>query len=702
MKIYSMRATFGKLEQASLTFEPGLNVIQAPNEWGKSTWCAFLVAMLYGIDTRSKNTRTQLADKERYRPWSGCAMEGSIRLNWQGRDITIERWTKGRIPMGEFRAYETDSGITVPELNGENCGRQLLGVEKEVFTRAGFLRFSDLPVTEDEQLRRRLNDLVTTGDESGNGQLLETKLKELKNRCRYNRNGLIPQARQQKELLEQRIEEHHTLSRQSREFTQQIHQLEQKIHSLENHQAALRHNAGRNAEETLRQAQEAQAEARQTFQTLQIRTQALPSREEARLRLRELDSLKEEQAISPSPSRPSVPQGFEGCTAHQAMLQARRHRKEMAVLAPRHKVLKRILTGLGICFLLVAPALFFFHSEDSGLIAAGASLLLFSVAMFLQKRNKKYWRRREQYILRYGTEDPELWVQAADEYATLWQEYLDGNNAYPSQPTINHSDVPSSHSALAGFSGIGSATEHWNGVIRLWDEYAQAQVALQQAEHHLKALNTVAVAVPPAPEEDTLTFSREQTEQLLLQAQEELKQLLSRQGQFLGQLEALGSLEALEQQNAALEQRLFQLEQLYAASELALKSLEQATTQLQRRFAPRITDRAGQILSRLTLGRYGHLSLDEDFSLQTGAENETVQRSHLWRSDGTVDQLYLALRLAVAQELTPQAPLFLDDALVRFDDQRLQAALQVLQEEARHKQVIIFTCQDRENAFLNQ
>ena len=96
MKIHRMRATFGKLEHETLTLEPGLNVIQAPNEWGKSTWCAFLCAMLYGLDTRAKSTRGTLADKERYAPWSGSPMEGRLEVEWQGRDITIERRTRGR------------------------------------------------------------------------------------------------------------------------------------------------------------------------------------------------------------------------------------------------------------------------------------------------------------------------------------------------------------------------------------------------------------------------------------------------------------------------------------------------------------------------------------------------------------------------------------------------------------------------------
>ena len=77
-------------------------------------------------------------------------------------------------------------------------------------------------------------------------------------------------------------------------------------------------------------------------------------------------------------------------------------------------------------------------------------------------------------------------------------------------------------------------------------------------------------------------------------------------------------------------------------------------------------------------------------------------RSRHWCSDGTVDQLYLALRLAVARELLPHAPLVLDDAMVRFDNDRLEAALAILKLEAKHKQVIIFTCHGREQQLLEK
>ena len=52
MKINKLTASFGKLENDSLSFHEGLNVIYAPNESGKSTWCAFIQAMLYGVASR--------------------------------------------------------------------------------------------------------------------------------------------------------------------------------------------------------------------------------------------------------------------------------------------------------------------------------------------------------------------------------------------------------------------------------------------------------------------------------------------------------------------------------------------------------------------------------------------------------------------------------------------------------------------------
>ena len=239
MRIYRMRATFGKLEDQVLELQPGMNIIEAPNEWGKSTWCAFLVAMLYGIETRARTTQAALAEKEKHAPWSGSPMEGRMDLNWNGRDITIERRTKGRTPFGVFKAYETETGLEVEELTAANCGQMLLGVEKSVFTRTGFLRLNDLPVTQDEALRRRLNALVTTGDESGAGEALGAKLKELKNACRDNRSGLLPKAEAELAALEDKQRELVRLNRDAQMIGTYQEQTETYLRQLKNHQTAI-------------------------------------------------------------------------------------------------------------------------------------------------------------------------------------------------------------------------------------------------------------------------------------------------------------------------------------------------------------------------------------------------------------------------------------------------------------------------------
>jgi uncharacterized protein YhaN len=173
-----------------------------------------------------------------------------------------------------------------------------------------------------------------------------------------------------------------------------------------------------------------------------------------------------------------------------------------------------------------------------------------------------------------------------------------------------------------------------------------------------------------------------------------------RLGQFQGQTENLGNSEQLRRDLEALNQRINRLEQTNAASDIAQETLTDASARLQRRFAPRITQQAKELFAQLTAGRYDRLTLGEDLRMQASAQGEDTLRSAQWRSDGTIDQLYLALRLAVVRELSPAAPMILDDALVRFDDTRLKAALNILSDEAENRQILLFTCQERETRLL--
>ena len=686
MRIYSMTATFGKLEHQTLRLEPGLNIIEAPNEWGKSTWCSFLITMLYGLDTRERTKKNALADKERFAPWSGSPMSGRIDLNWNGRDITIERRSKGRIPMGELQAYETATGVEIPELTAATCGEVLLGVERNVFTRSAFIRSGDMPVTEDEDLRRRLNALVTTGDESGTAQELEQKLKALKNRFRYNKKGLLPEAMEQHAALTEKRSDHDTLTTQALRLRRHRAELEQQLSDLSNHEAALRHAA---ALEDLRRVEAAAAardKAKEQYQAALSACDALPSREQALQALEQKaqqesqrqELLQKEKELPPIPTPPQPPEPFRDIDPEEVLHRAQSDEDTLYTLDLPLRSGATPFCLAGIAAIGAGVAVTLLLSKIIGLctVVAGLGLILTGVllAMRAGKTRAKLRARRDALCRRYGNDDPAQWQALARRYQIAVERYR-----------VEEQAARTAREALDALrhqleQQAAEDSTDYHQVLRAWDTLRIRQESLEQAEQNLATLQAMATTAPPPTRPDSLTLSAQQTQEQSAAITEQLRQIHQRLGQCQGQMALLGDRETLCRQISQLETRIHRLEQTNQALDLALQALSQAQAELQRRFAPRITKQAQNLFSRLTAGRYDRLTMTQDLSVQAGAAGEDTLRNHLWRSDGTIDQLYLSMRLAVARELTPEAPLILDDALARVDQQRLTSAIQILNE----------------------
>ena len=702
MRIYKMTATFGKLEHETLTLEPGLNIITAPNEWGKSTWCAFLVAMLYGLDTRAKTTKTALADKERYQPWSGSPMSGRIDLNWNGRDITIERTTRRRVPLGEFKAYETESGLPVEELTAANCGSVLLGVEQTVFRRAGFIRFSDLPVTQDEALRRRLNALVTTGDDSGAADRLAASLKDLKNRCRYNRTGLLPQAEAQRDAIEEKLTELETLNTQCQKLKMRIDEVKDWLRQLYNHQQALAYAKMESGLNQIAQTREAVAGAERNLRALEEACASLPPQAEVETKVRELRAFRdqwnairtEERQAPTEPQTPELPNPFTGLTAEAARAMAREDARELTELSQSKMPL--IFMIIGAMGLLAAGGLAYLTAYVFAVVAGGVGLLALIWGVIDRVTTRK---KALAIVEKYGTADWKRWTASISEYEQEMIAYGEALKLYQevsSDLEVRLMVLRKKRDSLCGLQEPEEVLDFWQEAQRQWEQYDRTRAEAVTAKRHLEALNAVVKPVEKPTAPDNLTQNEAQTAQLLAECAAEQQRLQNRLGQYQGRMEIIGSAEDLRLQHKRVSDRIARLEDTYTALTIAQETLTQARSELQRRFAPRVTQRAQELLGAMTDGRYQSLTMGEDFSLRASAEQEDVQWDAIWRSDGTIDQLYLALRLAVAEELTPDAPLVLDDALVRFDDTRMAAALGILRKMAENKQVICFTCQGRE------
>ena len=214
MDFQHIEATFGKLEYRSLSFSKGLNIIEAPNESGKSTLLAFLRVMLYGFPPRERGA---LADKNRYAPWSLSPMRGTLALTCQKGDITLQRDTaRANSPMGRFSAVYTGSGEAVDGLTAADCGETLLGVPCEVYERSAFIRQSSLTVDASAELERRIAALITTGEEGQSFSEASAALKKQLNARKYNKSGRIPALEAEISAQERALEELSQLTRSKR------------------------------------------------------------------------------------------------------------------------------------------------------------------------------------------------------------------------------------------------------------------------------------------------------------------------------------------------------------------------------------------------------------------------------------------------------------------------------------------------------
>ena len=630
--IRSMTATFGNLEKAALTPADGLNVITAPNESGKSTWAAFLKAMFYGVDTKDRDKTGYLADKNRYQPWSGAPMSGEIRLDWNGRDITIRRTSTRTGPMQQFEAVYTASGDPVPGLTGANVGQQLLGVSKDVFLRSALVGQNSTAVTSNNELESRVAALATSGEEDVSATATQRTLKDWRNRRRSNRsNGLIPELEGELRASEQTLRDLELSRSRREEARQQIERLTEEKSELEFERDLHRKLAvkalNRRCGETLEHLQSAEAEL-----------DALPPCDPA------FDGLSASAAREMAAS------------LREQAEEARRQREQndtRDALKRRRSVIKAlfklvvILLGFGGLAMVIAG----FVAKIYPISYVGFGLMFATVAaaivfvLLLGNVDQKLYRLEQtlQPVEEVPVPDAEAYAQwlarrdALEREVRHCRERYDDLTAQGAQPLNTLELLPEPRHTAAETSARLSAVER---------ELARWQTQLDQAIGALRA------------------------DPLALEAR-------------CGELEA------------KLEQRTAE----YDALELALSVLDSANAALRERFSPTLNREAAAIFSAITGGKYSALTLSRDFSAMAGGEDT---HSSLYLSAGTVDQLYLSVRLALCRLTVPDAPILLDDALCAFDDARMALALEALNAMGEQRQILLFSCHSREAAWAEQ
>lgn len=667
MQLLHANATYGKLDQARLDLQPGLNVICAPNEGGKSTWCRFLLAMFYGLNTRQ---RGDLADKNRFQPWSGSLMQGKLELSVGDKELTLSRRTqRPDAPLGVFSCTYSGTDTPVPGLDASRCGETLLGVPQSVYQRCAFIPSGSLAIDADADLERRISALISTGDEKISFSQVESRLKKQLRQRKYNRSGSIP-------LLEAEIAGLRAAQQEAQTLTGQLENLQQQLSQAREDQARRRQARLQAAQESLREKERCLQALPDSSDLQRINQQlgAVRSLGDQVQQAQEAVSRQESaieaqlQELNRNPLHPMT----------KAQLEAQ---LQIQPPAPPQVAQLLISLALGLCgggflwYEIDRPQVLWLCLACAvTALAAGNFLRLLIRRIRLQQSRRRELSRQEE--LR----------KLAESYLPALEE-LEAQRALLRQKQQILSD--GDRRLRTQLSDLLSQVSRWDDSVqsagdirRFVRETAQNRDRLAQELHQAQ---TQLLQAQMSDADDTVTHLQQQI------------------AQVQGRLDAGRDAQALGDQISRLEEELVRQQAEYDALQLSLDALQAANTTLQNRFSPELGRRAAEIFGDMTGSTWSHILLDREFHLSAESGSDPTRRSVQLLSAGTADQLYLAVRLAICEMILPpeqNPPLILDDALLTFDDARLSTTLNYLTRLGAQRQILLFTCQGREAALL--
>ena len=748
---------FGKFIDREFKLGDNLNIIYGLNETGKSTIHRFIEAMLFGFVKPGVKRRVLMEEYDRYRPWTGELYGGSLVYQVGGRLYKVERnLEKGRESVRVFdhvTGEELTRSFTYDKARRELLfAREHLGVSHSFFRNT--ISVSQLGSKSDADLAREIQTYLGNLGSAGDANLSVAKAEKL---IKEYLDGIGTERAQTKEYgrLCRRIEELENgikaaaasvekirlLGRQLREDEERAEALKAERKKLEQRIKALKGSMllGR-----WREVQELSKECKALALQLEELKEYAGFDTAERDELYTLDRLAEQDRQEIKRIQLKVEESSRDIEKAQEEVS---HALDKGAGPLR----KRFNINLGLCTVSAAAAL------GAIILAAVLESTVFGVlsiplaALFLYlavrsaglRRNLKEQERDGREII---TE-----IQYMEKYR---DDLLDSLSARKAELARREESILSilHKCGAAGIEDYRDKEAGFERYRQLKDRLGQLQrllevrldgesyEALERKAGAVMAAGAGPIDVPSAelaagegagadqitmsaveqPDRGTANaspidmtvaelaaagFGREDLEGLEIM----LRHIMEEEARLLAGVEkARGGLEALEQAISILpemeeelsgaRERLKRLDYEREAAEIALEAIREASTSVHREFAPALNRKINEITSRITAGRYTDLQVTRELEILATAPETGRRVEAEVLSGGTVDQLYFALRIAASDLVSggSKLPLFLDDSFVQYDRRRLENVMGYLLEEAKERQIILFTCHGRE------
>lgn len=675
MKILSIQGHFGNINGQKIDFSDKLCCRVLPNGWGKTTLCAFIRVMLYGLNTSRRDTANSLSDKTKYYPQDGKPMSGRMTVEFAGRPITIIRGSSRNGLMQDFEAFYEDTGEPFTQITAKNCGEVLLGMSEDAFLSSAMVDGMDMTRSSSE-LNELLISLAQTGDNSTRcSSALKTLTRWRLDLNSGNGHGEQPRLEKDYKTAEQHLDDIAALEAQMSKQREKAAALTEKAEKLHlEYEKVYRNYAGKVAEE--------EGSLAVLKKDVEKRIKHLKADLPDEILLREAEDAlygyegAVELEREKRKNMPYVDSKFQDAVKEVDKRRTKEEVKRNYIVRPKIRWSALILA------LILA------------LVAAGSSF---------SNINWGKWTPYMPYILS-GMAFIALLTSFIGSVPRLDDPDEDYDESKQQLNMERKKTVGAQHMATSVLQ------EQYDAVVRaaskIWPNVKTVEQAgewIRGARHDLQLLRQeqsklqdILVEMKKMESSRNIDVDAQKlvddARNKAVEARHAAEYAHQELSRMQGRLQTLGNALEWRSTRDSIKVAMDNAEQKMNALKLAEQIIEEQNAVLSARISPKITELAEQYMAYLTSDSYKEVKLDSSLRARCAGDDGTLLDA-LRLSSGTRDQLYFALRLAVCQVLTgnESVPIILDDPFVTWDNKRSEKGLRLLQSFSNERQVILLT-----------
>ena len=644
---------FGKFSDYSLNFSPSIQILYGENEAGKSTIHAFIQAMLYGIPKGASKKEVFF----QYRPFSkALGFGGSLTFSHQGKSYCVQR---DFLQGGEAHITILPQGEKLSE--GESFLQSVLSpFSLESFKNTVSIR--QLKSSTEREMVYELQAMLSNFQESGNVELNpQAALEYLEQEEARLREKMIPDAtKRYSGLLGEVKNTHRSLSLLEAEEAQSSE--EKSLKGLAPKEAKIE---ATNREET--DGEESFEKNSSVVKNCILKEESL----ELQQKVAEIEETREEwNRLSSLLEKEGLNNKDELLLEQEKMLQYLSHEQEEKELGKSSIFLYPLFCFFALCFAVLTTLSFLYAYTSVALprfpfFSMGFSAYLypffcaFLLFLLLALSQRRIFTQQQRWVKQEKREFEEI---LAKRNISTFLQFQNSSKEELREEGSSYTQA--------------KVLQYYNTLLEKWGEKEELEKSLALLEESYQKEKNLWLET---------SYKEKQKEQR--------EELLRQYGILQNKADLIRP--SLEENEKLQEKREALLE--------AKERIRQIAGEIRKSFAFHLNEDCGKALSEITGGRYDSLWIDEQLHIYVNAKEGFFPLEQA--STGTIDQLYLALRLSMAlllqRENRDLLPLLFDDSFAMYDEKRLAASIGYLK-KSYPAQILLFTCHHREEKILKE